>query len=324
MSAIDKDVHRPWLAYALEESLEHALLTPKDVVDHANPEVLVNQLPPPVISVLLSRALSIGTFSAAQVLESVPPALLAEHLDPGVMWRCLEVAAERGGLSQPGGSRSTRARQWFASIVGRALESALVTPADVLRFLPPSEFAAGAPRSVMAELLREALARSRFDPELVLQHITPTVMAENLETSLVWACVSEAAAHHFGLGAAPTRPVVPSSAKPALPSVSTPAVPAAVTGKSVQRPSDRSGEKPERGPNGVNDGKTPSPVFVGGEALANKSSSGGRGSVGGDVAAARTPAIAVPSPVPSTPTGRQESDDWTPAADDHRFPFPPR
>ena len=76
MSAIDKDVHRPWLAYALEESLEHALLTPKDVVDHANPEVLVNQLPPPVISVLLSRALAIGTFSAAQVLESAPPALL--------------------------------------------------------------------------------------------------------------------------------------------------------------------------------------------------------------------------------------------------------
>src|SRR4051794_27596104 len=205
MTAIDKDVHRPWLAYALEESLEHALLTPKDVVDHANPEVLVNQLPPPVISVLLSRALTIGTFSAAQVLESAPPALLAEHLDPDVMWRCLELAAERGGLSRAGGTRSTRSRQWFASVVGRALESALVTPADVLRFLPPSEFAAGAPRSVMAELLREALARSRFDPELGLQHITPTVIAENLETSLGWSCLSEAAAHHFELRSVAAR-----------------------------------------------------------------------------------------------------------------------
>src|SRR5689334_14218968 len=146
MGAIDKDRHRPWLAYALEESLEHALLAPKNVIDHANPEVLVNQLPPPVISLLLSRALSIGTFSAAQVLESVPPALLAEHLDPEVMWRCLKEAADRGGISARGGARSDPARRWFASVLGRAIESGLITPADLLRFLPPSEFAAAAPR----------------------------------------------------------------------------------------------------------------------------------------------------------------------------------
>src|SRR5580765_3014610 len=105
MGGIDKDRHRPWLAYALEETLEHALLTPKNVVDHANPEVLVDQLPPAVISLLLSRALSMGTFSAAQVLESVPPGVLAEHLDPEVMWRCLKEAAERGGISNKATAR---------------------------------------------------------------------------------------------------------------------------------------------------------------------------------------------------------------------------
>ncbi|HEX2657255.1 MAG TPA: hypothetical protein VHU40_03240, partial [Polyangia bacterium] len=200
MGESSKDQHRPWLAYALEESLDQALLAPKDVVDHANPEVLVNQLPPPVISVLLARALAIGTFSAAQVLESAPPALLAEHLNPDVMWRCLRDAAERGGISRKGGSRTESSRRWFASVVGRALESEFVTPADVLRFLPPSEFAASAPRAVLAELMKDGLGRSAFNPELVLQHITPLVIAENLETSLVWECLAEAAARHFELG----------------------------------------------------------------------------------------------------------------------------
>jgi len=203
MGAIDKDRHRPWLAYALEESLERSLLAPRDVIDYANPEVLVTQLPPAVISELLTRALSMGTFSPAQVLESAPPALLAEHLDPEVMWRCLKEAADRGGLSRKGGSRSNPSRQWFASVLGRALESELITPEDVLRFLPPSEFVPESPRPVLAELIKDALARSSFDAALVLQHVTPTVIAENLETSLVWDCIAESAARHFELGAAP-------------------------------------------------------------------------------------------------------------------------
>ena len=41
MGANDKDRHRPWLAYALEESLGRSLLAPRDVIDYANPEVLV-------------------------------------------------------------------------------------------------------------------------------------------------------------------------------------------------------------------------------------------------------------------------------------------
>jgi hypothetical protein len=249
MGESNKDHHRPWLAYALEESLDHALLAPRDVVDHANPEVLVNQLPAPVISVLLSRALAIGTFSAAQVLEAAPPALLAEHLNPDVMWRCLKDAAERGGLSRRGGTRTDASRRWFASVLGRALESEMITPADVLRFLPPSEFVAAAPRSVMAELIKEGLGRSTFNPELVLQHITPLVIAENLETSLVWDCLAEAAARHFELGAASGGPT---SVKPAVAFA-----PAKAPVKVVEKPIAE-----RRAPMAIADEKTPAPVSV--------------------------------------------------------------
>ena len=140
------------------------------------------------------------------MLESAPPSLLAEHLNPAVMWRCLKEAAERGGLSRKGGARNPSARQWFTSIVARALESELIAPADVVRFLPPGEFVAEAPKSVMAKLIETALSRGSFDPTLVLEHITPSVIAENLETSFVWDCIAEAAAKHFDLEAAPAAP----------------------------------------------------------------------------------------------------------------------
>jgi len=319
MGAIDKDLHRPWLAYALEEALEHALLAPKDVINHANPEVLVTQLPPPVISLLLSRALTIGTFSPAQVLESVPPAVLAEHLNPDVMWRCLKDAADRGGLSRVGGTRSPDARQWFASVVGRALEGALIAPPDVLRFLPPSEYAGAAPRSVMAELLKEALATSRFDPDLVLQHITPTVIAENLETSLVWDCITDAVVRNFALGGAVAAKtngaggavkagvMAPAAQTPAAAAAPAPAVPAAV---SIKPPAK---EKIEE--------RTPPPGMPNGVVAAAKTLGNTPGPVRVESAVPRAPAGAVATPVVATPTARHVDDDWTPAADDRCFSF---
>jgi len=244
MSSSERDRHRPWLAYALEESLERSLLAPRDVIDHANPEVLVTQLPPAVISELLSRALQIGTFSPAVVLESAPPSLLAEHLNPGVMWRCLKEAADRGGLSRKGGARNPSARQWFTSILARALESELISPADVVRFLPPGEFVAEAPKPVVAKLIETALSRGSLDATLVLEHITPSVIADHLETSFVWDCIAEAAAKHFDLEAAAAAPAK-ASASP-TPATATATAPVAAHAPKAAKPIER--EKPATAP----------------------------------------------------------------------------
>lgn len=313
----------------MEEALEHSLLAPKDVINHANPEVLVTQLPAPVISLLLSRALTIGTFSPAQVLESVPPAVLAEHLDPDVMWRCLKDAADRGGLSRVGGARTNHARQWFASVVGRALEGTMITPADVLRFMQPSEYAGQAPRAVMAELLKEALASSRFNPDLVLQHITPTVIAENLETSLVWDCITESVVRNFELGASASPAKVngtsstksgtiggsptivpPPATAPAASSSAAPAQAAAIPVKPPAPAKERA------------DDRTPPPVTPNGAVSAAKTLNTSASAVRAEAAGARAAAGTVSSSVPATPTARHVDDDWTPAADDRRFPFP--
>jgi hypothetical protein len=52
----------------------------------------------------------------------------------------------------------------------------------------------------LAELLTSGLVRAVFDAKLVLEHLTPAVLAENLSSALLWACIAEAAARAFDLG----------------------------------------------------------------------------------------------------------------------------
>jgi len=203
LGAIDKDRHRPWLGYALEEALRRSLFSAKDIVTHVNAEALVAQLPHQVISELIARALATGTFSAAQVLETAPPALLAEYLEADLLWRCLKDIADRTGVAKKGATRAAPAQQWLAGLLQKALECELVSPADVLHFIPPTEFVGGAPRPVVAELIKNGLVRGSFDPALVLQHLTPTVIAEHLDTSLAWSCLADGVSRQLQVAPAP-------------------------------------------------------------------------------------------------------------------------
>jgi len=324
MSSSDKDRHRPWLAYALEESLERSLLAPRDVIDHANPEVLVTQLPPSVISDLVARALQLGTFSPAQLLESAPPSVLAEHLNPSVMWRCLKEAADRGGLSRKGGARNPSARQWFTSILARALESELITPADVLRFLPPGEFVAEAPKPVMAKLIETALSSGSFDATLVLEHVTPSVIADNLETSFVWDCIADAAAKHFDLDAAAAAPAKATASPTAVAATATaPVAVAAIAPKAAAKPIER--EKPVMDRKSAADKAAIAAAITGGAAASRPLANNPTTARGIPVAAVAAPA---PAPAPVTTAAafaaaaagaaavpRREAVEWDPTDD---------
>jgi hypothetical protein len=250
-------------------------------------------------------------------------------------------------LSRKGGSRSNPSRQWFASVLGRALESELITPEDVLRFLPPSEFVPESPRPVLAELIKDALARSSFDAALVLQHVTPTVIAENLETSLVWDCIAESAARHFELGAAPvatpskTAETVPvkTHAPVAAPVVATPAaapilapsstIAKQAIAKSLEKTVERKvvplGERaaPAATPSSTHSFKSGATAGRAEGAAARSAAS----------AAAAAPAAApVPAPAPAVAAAagappRPEATEWSPADDldvleDQPLPFP--
>src|SRR5262249_42404319 len=49
----------------------------------------------------------------------------------------------------------------------------------------------------MAELIRAGLMRGQFNPDLVLVHLTPKVLAENVKSDLVWACIADSVTRHF-------------------------------------------------------------------------------------------------------------------------------
>ncbi len=214
-----RDQHWPWLGFALEEALRHGVAEAHDVVVHATPEILVAQLPRDVTTQLLSRALDAGALSPASILETAPPLLLAEHLEPEVLWHCLADAAARAQqISAQNGSASDGGKRWLASILQRALDQALLTPADLLRFVPPAEFVRDAPLAVVAEIIRTGLNKGAFNPDLVLVHLTPKVIAENLQPRLAWQCIAEAATnkfelHHEAAAAPAPAPVIEAKAK---------------------------------------------------------------------------------------------------------------
>lgn len=206
MSNMSRDLHWPWLGFALEEGLKLGITDAQEVIAFATPDVLVAQLPHDVTSELLTRALAAGAITPGSVLETAPPNVLAEHLESEILWRLLVEAATRAQLVQKGGASNDDGKAWLGSILQHALDNALITPQDVMKFVPPSEFVRDAPLAVMAEMIRTGLTKGNFDPELVLVHLTPKVMAENLQTSLLWACIADAVQRHFEIGATPSQP----------------------------------------------------------------------------------------------------------------------
>lgn len=199
----------PWLAFSLEEALRGGLTEPAELLSFATPDVLVAQLPHALTTSILEAALSTGVLTPDSILQTATPALLAEHLPPDVIWRCLTQAASRAHLDERGATAGEPAKKWLAAILDRALSEGLVTPADVVRFVPPAEFVKDAPLAVVAELIRAGLTSGHLDAQLVLAHLTPQVIAHHLPPALGWSCIADAAHRHLGVAAGKAQPAAP-------------------------------------------------------------------------------------------------------------------
>jgi len=189
-----------WLGYALQEGFKHGLTDAREMLAHARPDVLVAQLPRELTTQLISGALKTGRLTPHSVLEVAPPMVLAEHLEPSVLWGCLSDAAEAANLTSVGGTPSAAGKRWMGQILGRGLADGLLTPDDVVRHVPPAEWVKDAPPRVLADLLAAGLARGTFDAKLALEHLTPEVLSENLSPPLLWKCIADAAQRAFNLG----------------------------------------------------------------------------------------------------------------------------
>jgi len=122
MADVDRDQHWPWLGYALDEALRLGLTRPDDVIHYATPEVMAAQLPHDLMATVLTKALAAGRLDAAAILETATAAQLAEHLEPEILWRCLDdVVALSELATDAGGSRARRrGAGWGACSGGRS------------------------------------------------------------------------------------------------------------------------------------------------------------------------------------------------------------
>ncbi|HRI96950.1 MAG TPA: hypothetical protein PLZ93_15155 [Nocardioides sp.] len=92
-----------WFAKMMESGLEQQMFGPSDVLHHATPEVLANNLPPELLSKVLAASLAAGAMTPDRVLETVTPDVMSRHLPHDVLWECIAAAAAKQGVS--GGSR---------------------------------------------------------------------------------------------------------------------------------------------------------------------------------------------------------------------------
>lgn len=94
------DPRRAWFEQIMTSGLENNIIEPQDVLDHATPDVLANSLPPKLLSKVLQASLSAGSMTPERMLETIDPAVMAEHIPHDVLWACIVATAHRAGLSK--------------------------------------------------------------------------------------------------------------------------------------------------------------------------------------------------------------------------------
>jgi hypothetical protein len=94
------DPRTAWFEQIMSSGLENKIIEPQDVLDHATPDVLANNLPPDLLSKVLQASLSAGSMTPERVLETINPTIMAEHIPHDVLWACVVATAHRAGLSK--------------------------------------------------------------------------------------------------------------------------------------------------------------------------------------------------------------------------------
>src|SRR5690606_35905740 len=69
-----------WFAEVIGAGLDKGLINPRDILDHATPNVLAENVPRDTIAALLRASLAAPKMSPASVIETVTPAVLATHV----------------------------------------------------------------------------------------------------------------------------------------------------------------------------------------------------------------------------------------------------
>jgi hypothetical protein len=93
------DHRKAWFANVVKSGLDNEIFNPADVIAHATPDVLANNLPPELLSKVLQASLAAGSMTPERVLETITPEILAAHIPHEILWACIAAAAARAGVT---------------------------------------------------------------------------------------------------------------------------------------------------------------------------------------------------------------------------------
>lgn len=100
-------------------------------------------------------------------------------------------------------------RNWFAIVLEEALSLGILEPEDVVRHTTPSVLATDLPPTLIAALIEAGLTQGSFDAALLVNRLGPRAIAEHMPLPVLWNCIDAAAERMIG--------EQPSSAAPPMP-----------------------------------------------------------------------------------------------------------
>ncbi len=91
------------------------------------------------------------------------------------------------------GDSGERGTGWLGYALQEGIKHGLTDAREMLAHATPEVLVAQLPRDLTTQLISGALKTGRLTPESVLEVAPPTVLAEHLESSVVWSCLRDAA-----------------------------------------------------------------------------------------------------------------------------------
>lgn len=115
-------------------------------------------------------------------------------------------------------------REWMQIILQEALNLGILEPDDVLRHVDPKVLATDLPPQLVASLLQTGLDLGTFHANMVVEHLGPGNLATHIPLSVLWNCVQEAAKTIVREHASPTGGRAASKSGSSAPARSAPPV----------------------------------------------------------------------------------------------------
>lgn len=87
----------------------------------------------------------------------------------------------------------TERETWMAVVLAAALDHGILQPDDVLAHASPEVLARHLPPDVMSAVLSASLAAGTMTAEVILRTVGPDVMARSIPMDILWGAVSAGA-----------------------------------------------------------------------------------------------------------------------------------